>query len=82
MKKNPCSIFIFSKFWLNNVYRGSGKWVVLFVCFGFDLCSFRENDEDGREFKVIRFEVEEDLKIEDLSSNLKYTTFYLLDLWP
>ena len=52
----------------------------LFVCFGFDLCSFRENDEDGREFKVIRFEVEEDLKIEDLSSNLKYTTFYLLDL--
>ena len=29
----------------------------LFVCFGFDLCSFRENDEDGREFKVIRFEV-------------------------
>ena len=52
----------------------------LFVCFGFDLCSFQENDEDGREFKVIRFEVEEDLKIEDLSSNLKYTTFYLLDL--
>ena len=52
----------------------------LVVCFGFDLCSFRENDEDGREFKVIRFEVEEDLKIEDLSSNLKYTTFYLLDL--
>ena len=43
----------------------------LFVCFGFDLCSFRENDEDGREFKLIRrFEVEEDLKIEDLSSNL------------
>ena len=29
----------------------------LFVCFLFDLCSFQENDEDGREFKVIRFEV-------------------------
>ena len=43
----------------------------LLVWFGFDLCSFRENDEDGREFKLIRrFEVEEDLKIEDLSSNL------------
>ena len=52
----------------------------LFVCFVFDLCSFRENDEDGREFKVIkRSEVEEDWKIEELSSNL-YTTFYLLDL--
>ena len=52
----------------------------LLVWFGFDLCSFRENDEDGREFKVIkRSEVEEDWKIEELSSNL-YTTFYLLDL--
>ena len=32
-------------------------WVV-FVCLVFDLCSFQENDEDGREFRVItRFEV-------------------------
>ena len=71
MKKIPFLFLSFQSFDLIVFTEDQENGLFLFVCFGFDLCSFRENDEDGREFKLIRrFEVEEDLKIEDLSSNL------------
>ena len=82
MKKIPFLFLSFQSFDLIVFTEDQENGLFLFVWFGFDLCSFWENDEDGREFKVIRrSEVEEDWKIEELSSNL-YTTFYLLDLWP